>query len=783
MRLLLRQPRHGDKPPIHGGRALLRTARKIETCHSRDEALRLVIKMARKFPFSRFPVTVGAALLTVLILSLNPSFAADMSIPPTPKEPVSDMYHGVKVSEDYRWLESGDDPAVKKWTAQQNARTRAWLDELPDRARIEQQLTELFAKMSPSYGWLSSRPGRLFALKFDPDKQQRLLVTLDSPQNLGSERVVVDPNEMEPKGAVSIDWYVPSADGKQVAVCLSQNGSEEGALHLFDLESGKELPDRIERVQYPTGGGSAAWSKDGKIIYYTRYPRKGERPEADLNFYQQVYVHRVGTPESDDQYSIGKDFPRIAEVELETTEDGKWLIASVANGDGGEFAHYLRNLAKGDAAEWVQVTHFDDGVKAVAPSPDGRFLYLRSVKDAPRGKVLRMVLDPLGDVAEAKTIIREGDAVVEGITATHHYVYVTELLGGPSRIRRFNLDGSKAVELPLPPNSGAGYVLALEDQPETDRVLFREASFVEPDAWVIYDPAANGGLGALEKTALVKQSPVSFDDIEVVREFAESKDGTKVPVNILKPKGLVLDGSNPTLLTAYGGYGISLRPEYDFTRRLWFDRGGVIAIANLRGGGEYGEAWHLAGNLTRKQNVFDDFAGCAEHLIKRGYTNPKKLAIEGGSNGGLLMGAMLTQHPELIRAVVSHVGIYDMLRVELDPNGAFNVTEFGTVKDPDQFKALLAYSPYHHVAEGGDYPSVFLLAGEHDGRVNPAHSRKMTARLQAAMGADRPVLLRMSGASGHGMGTALSERIAQEADVFAFLFAELGMASSSPPAK
>lgn len=268
---------------------------------------------------------------------------------------------------------------------------------------------------------------------------------------------------------------------------------------------------------------------------------------------------------------------------------------------------------------------------------------------------------------------------------------------------------------------------------------------------------------------------MDFSDIEVVREFATSKDGTQVPLNILRRKGTPLDGNNPTLLTAYGGYGISLRPEFNFTDRIWFDRGGIKVIANIRGGGEYGEAWHFGGNLTHKQNGFDDFAASAQHLIERGYTKPARLATEGGSNGGLLMGAFLTQHPDLARAVVSHVGIYDMLRVELDPNGAFNVTEFGTVKDPAQFKALYAYSPYHHVVDGTKYPAVFFLAGATDGRVNPANSRKMTARLQAATSSGRPILLRLSGNSGHGMGTALSERIAQEADVFAFLFDQLGV--------
>jgi len=319
-----------------------------------------------------------------------------------------------------------------------------------------------------------------------------------------------------------------------------------------------------------------------------------------------------------------------------------------------------------------------------------------------------------------------------------------------------------------------GQILALEDRQDDNRILFRKTSYTEPSAWWLYDPAAEGA-EMLKKTALFNTSPVSFDDIEAMREFAVSKDGTRVPLNILRKKGTKLDGSNPTLLYAYGGYGISMRPRFDFEHRLWFDRGGVYVVANLRGGGEFGEVWHLAGNLTKKQNVFDDFAACARHLIERGYTRPERLAVEGGSNGGLLMGAFLTQNPGLARAVVAHVGIYDMLRVELDPNGAFNVTEFGTVKDPAQFRALRAYSPFHNVTDGTKYPAVFFLAGEKDGRVNPANSRKMTARLQAASASANPILVRMSDASGHGMGTALSERIAQQADVFAFLFEQLGM--------
>jgi prolyl oligopeptidase len=277
------------------------------------------------------------------------------------------------------------------------------------------------------------------------------------------------------------------------------------------------------------------------------------------------------------------------------------------------------------------------------------------------------------------------------------------------------------------------------------------------------------------KTALVNTSPVSFTDIEVTRELATSKDGTKIPLNIIRRKGTKPDGNNPTLLYGYGGYSISMSPNFEFTRRLWFDRGGVYVVANIRGGGEFGEEWHKAGNLTKKQNVFDDFAAAAEYLIKQKWTRPEKLALLGGSNGGLLMGAMITQHPDLMRAVVSAVGIYDMLRVELAPNGAFNVTEFGTVKDPEQFKALYAYSPYHHVVDGTKYPSILMMTGANDGRVAPYHSRKMVARLDEANKSSNPILLRTSSSAGHGIGTALSERIKQLADQYSFLFAQLDM--------
>ena len=368
--------------------------------------------------------------------------------------------------------------------------------------------------------------------------------------------------------------------------------------------------------------------------------------------------------------------------------------------------------------------------------------------------------------ADAKPVVPESKVAIESFLPTARRLYVVDQAGGPEQIRVFPMEGGKAEVLPLAPVSAVGGLVRTTG----DEVLLRSGTFLSPAAWQRYDPASK----KLAATALRETGAADFSDCEVVREFATSKDGTKVPLNIIRRKGTKLDGNNPTLLTAYGGYGVSLSPGYSVSRRPLLDRGVVYVVANLRGGGEYGEEWHRSGMLTKKQNVFDDFAAAAHWLIDNHYTSAAKLAIEGGSNGGLLMGAELTQHPELFHTVVSHVGIYDMLRVELQPNGAFNVTEFGTVKEGDHFRALYAYSPYHHVKDGTQYPAILFLTGANDPRVDPSHSRKMTARLEAS-GTKQPVLLRTTSTAGHGIGTALSEQIAQQSDVMAFLFTQWGV--------
>ena len=681
-----------------------------------------------------------------------------MEYPLTPQQPVTEDYHGIAVVDPYRWLEDATSPIVRDWTAAQNQLTRQVLDAVPQRDEFLARLKVLYGEASPEYFKLQFRSGRLFAIKRQPPLQQPLLVILVSPDDLASEKVLIDPNQLDPSGNTAIDFYVASLDGKKVAVSISKGGSERGDLYIYDVETGQPLNDVIARVQIPTGGGSVAWAPDGNGFYYTRYPRPGERPDEDLDFYEQIYFHRLGDPDSKDRYVIGKEFPKIAECLLSTTPDGLYTLLMVLNGDGGEIAHYICN-PKG---YWTQVTRFEDQVQDAVLGPDQR-LYLLSRLGSPRGKIISLPLaDP--NLSTAQVVVPEGTLAIQSFLPTDNYLYVVEVDGGPSSLRVVDHQGAQSNPLPLEPISTAWELV----REAGDTLLIQSSTFLTPMGWIRYDPVE----GKMRRTALFSSSPADFSDCEVVREFATSRDGTKVPINIIRRKGTQLDGNNPLLLTGYGGYGYSISPHFMACRRLWLDMGGVEVVANLRGGGEYGEAWHKAGNLANKQNVFDDFIACAEYLIQSNYTRPDRLCIEGGSNGGLLMGAALTQRPDLFHAVVSHVGIYDMLRVELDSNGAFNITEFGTVADPVQFEALYDYSPYHKVQVGTKYPAVLLMTGENDGRVLAYHSRKMAARLQASTASDKPILLRIN-TSGHGFGTAMDETIAEDADVFAFLSSQL----------
>lgn len=726
---------------------------------------------------------------------LAPAGVSATRSPPVPaaRRPVVHEYFGTKVTDDYEWIEDGKSAEVAAFTDAQNALTRAHLDAMPERSTVRARVAQLLGASSADY--LAVRPvaGSLFVLVAQPPKQQPVLVLRAESAEPSTEKVILDPNVLDPSGKTTIDFFVPSLDKKLVAVSLSKNGSESGDVHVLDVATGKDRGDVVAHVNGGTAGGSLAWNADGSGFFYTRYPHAGERAEADLDFYQQVYAHKLGTPESTDTYVTGKDFPRIAETELERSDDGKHVLVHVANGDGGEYAHLvLRAGAAGGASEPVRLSHFADELVLTTFAPDGK-IWGVSRKGAPRGKLV--VFAPPYD-KPAETFLPEGDGVIEDVVVTKTALYLVEIAGGPSRVRRVPLGvkpeplardasrkkkpdarvapttiaagtrGVAVAELPIPAVSSVTSTQRLGDD-----LLVRIESYVEPPAWYRYRASEH----RLVKTAMAKAAPADMSDIEVVRETCTSKDGTKVPMSILRKKGTKLDGSNPALLTGYGGFGISRKPRLRPWYRAWLEQGGVFADANLRGGGEMGASWHDSGKLTKKQNVFDDFAACAEALVGAGYTKPSQLAVTGRSNGGLLMGAEIVQHPSMFRAVVSGVGIYDMLRSELHPNGAFNVTEYGTVKDEAQFHALHAYSPVHGVKDGTAYPAVLFMTGANDPRVDPYHSRKMTARLQAATSSDHPILLRASNDTGHGMGTPLAAEIEETTDMLAFLFHELGV--------
>jgi prolyl oligopeptidase len=698
-------------------------------------------------------------------------------IPPPPATPAGntvDVIQGDKVADPYRWLENATDPKVNAWSDAENTRTRAYLDSLPSRAAVKARLTQLITASSPAYSELVARGTRVFARYTDPAKQQPMLVTLDASADPASRKILLDPNTLDPRGLTAIDWFVPSGDGTKFAVSLSKNGSEDGTLYIYDVATGKQIGEPIDRVQYPTAGGSMTWAADGKGFWYTRYPGT-EAPAADRHFYLQAYFHKIGTAVASDRLALGKanGLERVSELFLDNRNNRSQIMAMVQRGDGNTWAFYVLS----ENAPALQVGTYSDQIVYATIGPDGG-IYAISRKNSPNGEIVKLpapykamglakapVIVPAGKVAIVSGGAEEQEADLD---FDSRHLFVRDITGGPMDVRIFDLNGKPGGVLPLPEVASNNEIVSLRD----GNVLYSVSTYVRPRYYARWNPATN----KTEETAIRQTSPISYDDAEVRRVFATSKDGTKVPVSVVLKKGTKLDGSHPLLLYGYGGYGISLSPSFlSATDRIWLDAGGIYAIANIRGGSEYGERWHREGMLLKKQNVFDDFAATAQYLVDMHYTSHEKLALLGGSNGGLLMGAVLTQHPSLARAVVSAVGIYDMLRNELDPNGAFNTAEYGSVKDAEQFKALYGYSPYHHVDKGARYPAVLMMTGANDGRVNPLHSRKFTAALQASSISGLPILLRTNKTSGHGIGSSLDERIAEQTDILTFYFDQLGV--------
>lgn len=676
----------------------------------------------------------------------------------------SDTFHGVTVKDPYRALEPSDSPETKSFIEAQNIYARTVLDAIPQRADIRSKVKAILEVQSDSYVDVSEVGGKFYALKLQPPKQQRFLVQLNSLTDVSTAKVVLDPEKLDPKARTAIDMYRVSPNGKWVAVSLSQNGSEEGDVSIFEVATGKKVFEKVPRVYI--AGGDIEWTSDNAGFIYTRSPREGERPKEDLNFYTQIYFHKLGTPTEKDRYEIGKDFLKIGQPVFTDAKNGMLIIA-VQKGDGGEFQHYLRNKD----GKWRMLADYPDQIAKIVFG-EKNDLYAVSLKDAPNGKIVRGDIKGF-DIHKASVVIPEGkEAIVADIYSSntlmlaHNKIYVDYQTGGPSEIRSFDLKGKAIAGPTTPPVSSVSNIFSLKN----GQVIFAARSFLEPTTYYAYDPKS----GETKKTALAENNPIDVSGFTVVRDYAKSKDGTMIPVNIVLPKGVKPGTPIPFVVTGYGGFNINYEPRFIGGYGAMLQSGVGFATVNLRGGSEFGAKWHEEGSLLKKQNVYDDFIAAIEHLGAKGFADPKRIAIVGGSNGGLLMGAVLTQRPELFRAVVAQVGYYDMIRYETEHNGQLNATEYGSVKDKAQFEALYAYSPYHHIKEGVKYPATLFTVGATDVRVAPWHSRKMAARLQANTSGEWPLLVTTFDA-GHGAGSSVNQRVESYTDSFSFMLDKLGV--------
>jgi prolyl oligopeptidase len=674
--------------------------------------------------------------------------------PPTRTDNVVERLHGVAVADPYRWLEDGSSPAVKEWVEAQNAFTRSVLDKLPGRDRIRQRLSSLL-----DIGYLGTpapRKGRTFYTARRGQQNQAILYVRDRVG--GDERVLLDPNRLAADGTVALDWWYPSPDGKLLAYGLSSNGNEQSTLHVREVDSGKDRPDAIAG----TRACSLSWLPDGSGFYYTRYAAgAGMREE---NYNRRVFFHKLGDDGAADAEVFGEgraaeDWPNVA-----LSPDGRWLVVTVEQGWSRSEVYFKdRNAAGARFRALVQRANALFSVTA-----RDHCFYVRTNDGAPRYRLFRV--DPLRPArSEWAEIIPEGPDVLDDVAAVGDTLVARYMHRAAARLHLFDRDGRPRGTVNLPT---FGSVTGWGGEWDADELFLGFQSITLPQTIYRLDLKTE----RLETWERLK-SDIDPSNYEVEQVSYKSKDGTPITMFLAHKKGLRPDGKAPTLLYGYGGFNVSLTPSFNAARFLFLERGGVVAIANLRGGGEYGEAWHRAGMLAHKQNAFDDFIAAAEWLIGHGYTDRDHLAIQGGSNGGLLVAAALTQRPELFRAVVCQVPLLDMVRYHKFLVGRLWIPEYGSAENEDDFRWLYAYSPYHHVKDGTRYPAVLLAAADADTRVDALHARKMAARLQAATtsGADRPVVLRLETRAGHGAGKPRGKALDELTDVWSFLFWQLGM--------
>jgi prolyl oligopeptidase len=705
-----------------------------------------------------------AAVLTLALCALF-TRAEKPAYPPAKTEKVADTLHGVAVPDPYRWLEDGESRAVKEWTAKQNALTRSVLDKVPGREKVRARLDE-YLDVGTIAGGVPRR-GRVFFTKREGKQNQAVLYVREGEK----ASVVVDPNPLAKDGTVTLDWWFPSRDGKHVAYGLSSAGSEQSTLRVRDVSTGKDLPDTIER----TRAASVAWTPDGKGFYYTRYPKPGGVPKGEENYNRHVFYHELGTDPAEDAEVFGRGRPAQDWPLVALSPDGRWLVVTVEKGWAKNEVFVKDRLKNEDFFPLVEGV---DAIFKVVPRDDR--LYVLTNDKAPRFKL--MSVEPhKWDRKYWKEVIPEGADVIEAVLPNGPYLAVLSSRSATSRIDLF-IDGKWRNSLGV-----RGTITGLRGEADGEELFYNYQSFTDAPGLYRWNMRAEGAAVKQPEVWEKVKSGIDPDRYRVEQVNYQSKDGTPISMFIIEKRPPVKvvgkqplpprTGKTPTVLYGYGGFNIALTPTFNPARYLPIvDRGGIMAVANLRGGSEYGEEWHRAGMLDKKQNVIDDFIAAAEFLIKDGYTDKEHLAIMGRSNGGLLVGAALTQRPDLFRAAVCGVPLLDMVRYHKFLIAKLWVPEYGSADDPDQFKWLHAYSPYHRVKDGVAYPAVLLTTAESDTRVDPLHARKMAARLQAATSSDRPILLRLEEKAGHGQGKPRGKLLDEETDVWTFLFAQLGVA-------
>ena len=717
--------------------------------------------MIHGIPLIGVAVLVSGAVAAVV----SPSDQRPLRYPAARKSEQVDDYHGVKVRDPYRWLEDPDSAETQQWVQAENALTFGYLRRLPMREGLRKRLTELwnYPRYSPPF-----REGaRYFFFKNDGLQNQHVLYVQESLD--GPPRVLLDPNTMSADGTVAVSEASASEDGKLLAYAVARAGSDWEQFRVRTVSDGKDMADELRWVKF----SGISWTKDNRGFYYSRFPKPDEKTSLRAaNHDHAIYYHAVGPSQDRDRLIYARpDEPRWL-MGAAVTEDGRYAVISFHEaGEKNRVAYIdLKDSHKPDAAGRVVdlVDRFEASYRLIGN--DGPVFYFRTELDAPRGRVVAIDLNH-PERSQWKTIIAEAQDTLESVHLVRDQFVALYLHNAYSRVSVFDLSGKHIRDWELP---GLGTISGFSGKRADDELFYDFTSFLHPATIYRYD-ATTG------RSSVFRESEVKFDPSPYETEQVQvaSKDGTRVPVFVTHRKGIKLDRSHPTYLTGYGGFNISMTPRFSVTAAMWLKQGGVYVLANPRGGGEFGESWHQAGTKLQKQNVFDDFIAAAEGLIHEGYTSPQKLAISGGSNGGLLIGAVLNQRPDLFACAVPMVGVMEMLRFHKFTIGHNWVDDYGSSDDPEQFKAIFAYSPLHNIKPGAVYPPTLILTADHDDRVVPGHSFKYAATLQAAQAGAAPVLIRIETQAGHGAGKPTSKLIEEQADVWAFIMHHLGMDDSN----